>query len=90
MVEKRVFFGILSLQTVSYYLGDKPDGTYLIRFSNRVPGTLTISRVHDRKIVHSQWGDETFEQIVKDCNLLLPLAGGISIFKSIDSGYKEM
>jgi hypothetical protein len=43
-----------SLQESERLLEGRPDGTFLIRYSNKVPGSFTVSKIDGGKTTHQR------------------------------------
>lgn len=54
LVSKSWFHGDTQTKDAERLLEGRPDGTFLIRYSNKIPGTFTISKVCDGKTTHQR------------------------------------
>lgn len=56
IVSKSWFHGDLQTKESERLLEGRPDGTFMIRFSNKVPGAFTVSKIQDGKTTHQRVG----------------------------------
>lgn len=54
LLAKSWFHGSIQTEESERLLKGRPDGTFLVRCSNKVPGTFTISKVQDEKTSHQR------------------------------------